>query len=54
MTTEEPKDTPKKPGGGLGGLVSAARDGHAEPPQSELNAAKPKTDMPDGPDQPPG
>jgi hypothetical protein len=44
MTTDEPTHDPIKPKSGLGGLVSAARDGKAEAPQSELNAAKPASD----------
>ncbi|MNS18701.1 hypothetical protein D3C72_504010 [compost metagenome] len=44
MTTDEPTHDPTKPKSGLGGLVSAARDGKAEAPQSELNAAKPASD----------
>ncbi len=37
-----PKPPRKKPLGALHGLVSAAREGKAEAPQSELNAAKPQ------------
>jgi uncharacterized protein (DUF1810 family) len=50
---ERPQPPSNAPRGGLGGLVSAARQGNAEPAQSELNAAKPETDMPDGRDEPP-
>jgi hypothetical protein len=44
MMIEEPTNNPNKPSSGLGGLVSAARDGKAEAPQSELNAAKPASE----------
>jgi hypothetical protein len=53
MTQQAPDDTPTPPTGGLGGLISAARAGQAEPPQSELNAAKPEPVAPGDSVQPP-